>query len=113
VFAKPNFEGKSTMTNQDTPHNGDFASFLEAKIKNTPLAATAAATESAGASSAVEPATQRHQTIDDVLVHGEDPSDEFLEEFNELNNLPEVSDEELARQALNAPGDDGDINTPE
>ncbi|MDZ7918628.1 hypothetical protein [Rhodoferax sp.] len=101
------------MTNQDTPHNGDFASFLEAKAKNTPLAEAAPATVAAGTISAAEPSTRRRQTIDDVLVHGEDPSDEFVEEWSELNNLPEVSDEELAQQALNAPGADGDINTPE
>ncbi len=100
------------MTNQGTPRNGDFASLLEAKAKNTPEAA-ASATGAAGAPSALEPFTQRRQTIDDVLVHGEEPSEEFLQEWNELNNLPEVSDEELAQQALNAPGADGDVNTPE
>lgn len=100
------------MTDQDTPHNGDFASLLEAKAKNMPSAA-ASATRPASAPPAAEPFTQRRQTIDDVLVHGEEPSEEFLQEWNELNNLPEVSDDELAQQALNAPGADGDIHTPE
>lgn len=99
------------MTSHNTPHNGDFASLLEGNTKNAPEPAA----DSAVPLAAIDPATaaQRLQTIDDVLVHGEAPTDEFLEEWNELNSLPEVSDEELARQALNAPGDDGDINTPE
>ncbi|PQA78142.1 hypothetical protein [Rhodoferax sp. TS-BS-61-7] len=99
------------MTSHNTPHNGDFASLLEEKAKNAPGPAADSAAPLAAIDSAI--AAQRPQTIDDVLVHGEAPNDEFLEEWNELNSLPEVSDEELARQALNAPGDDGDINTPE
>jgi hypothetical protein len=47
------------------------------------------------------------------LVEGEEPTEEFLEEWNALENAPELSDEELARQALDAPGDDGDTHTPE
>ena len=98
------------MTNPDTPHNGDFASLLEAKAKNAPTPATAGPDVLPTADLA---ATRPPQTIDDVLVHGEEPTEALLAEWNELNNLPELSDEELAQQALNAPGDDGDIHTPE
>lgn len=98
------------MTSQDTPSNGDFASLLEGKAKD----AQPPAIQSPDATRAVDPAAIRpRQTVEDVLVHGEAPTEEFLEEWNELESLPELSDEELAQQALNAPGDDGDINTPE
>nr|WP_315848101.1 hypothetical protein [uncultured Rhodoferax sp.] len=98
------------MTNQDTPHNGDFASFLEGKTKNAQAPATAGLDVPPAAELT---ATRPRQTVEDVLVHGETPTEEFLEEWNELESLPELSDEELAQQALNAPGDDGDITTPE
>lgn len=98
------------MNSQDTPSNGDFASLLEGKAKN----AQPFATERPDAAPAVDPAATRpQQTVDDVLQYGEEPTEEFLAEWNELKNLPELSEEELAQQALNAPGDDGDINTPE
>ena len=98
------------MTSQDTPSNGDFASLLEGKAKN----AQPFATERPDATLAVDPAAPRpQQTVDDVLQYGEEPTEELLAEWNELKNLPELSEEELAQQALNAPGDDGDINTPE
>lgn len=46
-------------------------------------------------------------------MNGEEPTEEFLEEWNTLTNAPEISDEELEQQALSAPGDDGDPATPE
>ena len=58
---------------------------------------------------AKEPGT----TIEGILVHGEDPTAEFLEEFAALEGAPPLSDEELAAQALAAPGSDGDPATPE
>lgn len=53
------------------------------------------------------------QTIEDILLNGEEPTEEFLEEIIALNKAPELSDEEFERQALEAPGADGDPNTPE
>lgn len=53
------------------------------------------------------------QTIQDVLSDGEEPTNEFLEEWNALKNAPELSDEEFEQQALSAPGDDDDTGTPE
>ena len=52
------------------------------------------------------------QTLQEVL-EGEEPTEEFLEEMQALEDAPELTEEELARQALEAPGDDGDPNTPE
>ena len=40
------------------------------------------------------------QTINNVLVEGEEPTDEFLEEFSALRNAEPLSDDELAKQAL-------------
>lgn len=97
--------------NTNAPANGDFAAYLEAR-QNTAAAQLMqppAVPENAGAPSV----PRRTQSVEDVLVHGEEPTDEFLEEWNEIQNAPELSDEELARQALSAPGDDGDPSTPE
>lgn len=88
------------MTKPDAPKDGDFASWLQAREKNLPAAAP-------------EPQPEPRQTVQQVLVDGEEPTEEFLEEWNALEAAPELPDEELARQALEAPGDDGDVNTPE
>lgn len=58
------------------------------------------------------PATPREQTLQEVL-EGEEPTEEFLEEMQALEDAPELTEEELARQALEAPGADGDPSTPE
>jgi hypothetical protein len=57
--------------------------------------------------------TKPGTTIEGILLHGEDPTDEFLEEFAALEAAAPLSDEELAAQALTAPGSDGDPTTPE
>jgi hypothetical protein len=59
------------------------------------------------------PAAPERQTIEQVLVDGEEPTEELLQEWQALDEAPPLSDEELARQALNAPGADGDPSTPE
>ena len=57
--------------------------------------------------------TGKEQAIEDILLGGEEPTEAFIAEFVELHNAPPLTDEELAAQALNAPGEDGDPNTPE
>ena len=86
----------------DGPHDGDFASYLERRAKAPPAASPPDAQ--------AEPA---RQTLDQVLPGGEEPTREALEEFRELAEAPDVSDEELTRQALEAGGEDGDPDTPE
>lgn len=66
-----------------------------------------------GASGAATPQPASGQSLQDVLVDGQEPTEELLEEFRALGEAPPLSDEELARQALEAPGDDGDPSTPE
>ena len=98
------------MTKSDTPKDGDFASYLEGMASRPPRPSDAEPTvgENNG-----DPVEVPRQTIQQVLVDGEEPTEEVLEEWNALENAPDVSDEELARQALEAGGEDGDPNTPE
>lgn len=90
----------------DTPKDGDFASLVDGD-QNKPVAGRPAAKPVQGL-----PARPK-QTIEDVLVHGEEPTAEFLEEFGEVAGAPPVSDDELDRQAVEHPGADGDASTPE
>lgn len=104
------------MTNPDTPKDGDFAAYLESKVlasdrHRNATAGTSAASQTPPDSTPAQ--DERRQTIADILVAGEEPTDEFLEEFNALENAPPWSDEELARLALEHPGEDGDPHTPE
>lgn len=98
------------MTNRNMPKDGDFASYLNAKTCSTVLPAKGGE-HNPDTDSLVAP--RPRQTIQEVLVDGEEPTDEFLEEWNALENAPELSEEELERQALSAPGGDGDTHTPE
>ena len=99
------------MQDTNAPKNGDFAAYLN-KVANRDSDVTPASVAPANGTLAQE-TKQERQTIQQVLVEGQEPTDEFLEELNALNEAPELSDEELARQALSAPGDDGDVRTPE
>ena len=53
------------------------------------------------------------QKLEEVLLEHEEPTQEFLDELAALEQAPPLSDEELARQALEAGGADGDSTTPE
>ena len=52
-------------------------------------------------------------TLEDVLLGIAEPTPEMLETLAALEAAPELSDEELARQALAAGGADNDALTPE
>jgi len=105
------------MTNADMPKDGDFAAYLERRTR------AASSHEPVGGPPEVAPVGQdepseptleaKRQTIVDVLVEGEEPTKEFLEEFNVLEGAAPLSDEELELQALQHPGEDGDPRTPE
>jgi hypothetical protein len=84
--------------NSSTPKGGDFVAQLERRQATQPSASRSPSDEV--------------QSIEDVLIHGEEPTDGLIEEMKVLNDAP-VSDEELARQALEHPGADGDPRTPE
>lgn len=54
-----------------------------------------------------------HASFEDVLLGHAEPPPEMLEELAALESAPELSEEELARQALADGGADGDASTPE
>jgi hypothetical protein len=102
------------MNASDTPKNGDFANWVDEK--------SAALKFELGEKFPVPP-TELHspsvhvetgqQKLEEVLLEHEEPTAEFLEELAALEEAPPLSDEELARQALAAGGNDGDTQTPE
>ncbi len=105
------------MSNSDssnTPAGGDFASWVEGKSE--------ALKHELGEKFPVPPTTLHspsahietgEQKLEEVLLEHEQPSKEFLDELAALEQAPPLSDEELARQALEAGGGDGDSSTPE
>lgn len=100
------------MTTSTTPKDGDFPSYLETQATQPAAAFPAANTDSSDLQPG-EPAGPATQSVRQVLVGGEAPSQELLEELKTLENAPGISDEELTQQALDAPGADGDSRTPE
>jgi hypothetical protein len=54
-----------------------------------------------------------HATLEDVLLGNAVPTPEMLEELAALEAAPELSEEELARQALADGGADDTLTTPE
>lgn len=60
-----------------------------------------------------EEVKERHPTLEDVLLGNAEATPEMLEEMAALEAAPELSEEELARQALADGGGDGDPATPE
>ena len=89
-----------------TPPDGDFASWLDPQRESAPV-------PTPDRDPPGEEAQPREQTLQDVLVDGAEPTEDFLEKFRALQEAPELSDEEMERQALEAGGEDGDPATPE
>lgn len=91
------------MSASNKPKNGDFTSYAErlsqseqSKPPETALNHNCMFTETN--------AQSKKQTIEDVLLNGEEPTEKFLEEMSLLNELPPLSDEELEQQALEPSG---------
>jgi hypothetical protein len=102
------------MTPTDTPHEGDFAKLIDEQLE------LAAAKLPALVPSAVHPSPADHEErraahpdFEDMLLGNAEPSPEMLEELAALEASPDLSDEELARQALADGGADNDPSTPE
>ena len=93
------------------PDDGDFAKALDdlSKTRPGPNADPAATPQPLIAD---EGALLQAQ-IDRALLPATGRTPDELQQIAELDDLPPLSDEELARQAEAAPGDDGDPNTPE
>ena len=99
------------MPDTNASKDGDFAAYLDGVANRNN---NVVPEPGAQASNALpQEAKSEPQTIQQVFEEGQEPTDEFIEEFGALNEAPELSDEELERQALSAPGDDGDVRTPE
>ena len=102
------------MSDSNTPKNGDFAHWLEEKAEAVKFELgdkfPVPATELHSPSVHVQTSGQK---LEEVMLGHEEPSTAFLEELNALEAAPQLSDEELTRQALDAGGADGDAATPE
>ena len=102
------------MSDSNTPKDGDFANWVDNKSEalkfelgeKFPIPPTALHSPSLH----VETSEQK---LAEVLLEHEEPTQEFLDELAALEQAPPLSDEELARQALEAGGADGDSTTPE
>lgn len=102
------------MSDSNTPKDGDFANWVEGHSEalkfelgdKFPVPPTALQSPSVH----VETSQQK---LEEVLLEHEAPTQEFLDELAALEQAPALSDEELARQALEAGGADGDSTTPE
>lgn len=102
------------MNDSTTPKNGDFAHWVEEKSEalKFELGDKFPVPPMELHSPSVHVETGR-QKLEEVLLEHEEPTAEFLEELNALENAAPLSDEELARQAMEAGGGDGDAGTPE
>ena len=94
-----------------TPKDGDFAKALDdlAKAKPGPTADSATTPQPLIA----DEGALLQAEIDRALLPATGRTPEELQQIAELDELPPLSDEELARQAEAAPGADGDPSTPE
>ena len=102
------------MTPDDTPQEGEFSKLIDEQLE------LAAAKIPALVPTVVHPSPVDHEvrkaahaTFEDVLLGNAQLSPEMLEELAALEGTPELSEEELARQAVADGGADSDPTTPE
>ncbi len=102
------------MTPDDTAPEGEFSKLIDEQLE------LAAAKLPALEPTAVHPSPVDHEerkathpTFEDVLLGNAEASPEMLEELAALQAAPELSEGELARQALADGGADKDPSTPE
>lgn len=102
------------MSNSNPRKDGDFAHWVDEKAEalKFELGEKFPVPPTVLASPSVHIETGR-QKLEEVLLEHEAPSQEFLEELAALEEAPPLSEEELARQALEAGGADADPGTPE
>ena len=102
------------MTHSDNPKSGDFAHWIDEKAEALKFELgekfPVPPIELHSPSVHVETSQQK---LEEVLLEHEAPTEAFLQELHALEVAPQLSDEELTRQALEAGGADGDSNTPE
>ena len=100
------------MTRQDAPPEGEFNRLVDEQLE---LAAVRLPVLSPVHPSPVdhEEVKAAHANIEDILLGNVQATPEMLEELAALQDAPELSEEELARQALADGGADNDPATPE
>jgi len=105
---------ETAMSTNDPPSEGEFTKLVDEQLE------LAAARIPALEPAVVHPSPVDHEerraahpTFEDVLLGNAQPSPEMLEELAALQAAPELSEEELARQALGSGGADNDPATPE
>ena len=100
------------MTASQTPPANDFVRWVEEK---SDAVMADIGDKFPPATSGVEAihAETSSQRIEEVLLGHEQPDEALLEELAALEDAPPLSDEELARQALESGGADADPTTPE
>jgi hypothetical protein len=108
------FARRFTMTPDTTPLAGELSKLIDEQLE------LAAAKIPALMPAVVHPSPVDHEerqaphaTFEDVLLGNAVPTPEMLEEMAALEAAPELSEEELARQALADGGIDADSATPE
>jgi hypothetical protein len=102
------------MNDSDAPLNSEFTHWVEEQSEalkyelgeKFPIPPTILAADY------IHPETNE-QKLEEVLLGHESPTPAFLEEVAALESAEPWSDEELARQALEAGGADDDPSTPE
>jgi hypothetical protein len=100
------------MTHQDTPPEGGFNKLVDEQLE---LAAVKlpVLTPVHPSPADHEELKVEHASIEDLLLGRAQATPEILEEIAALQDAPELSEEELARQALAHGGADNDPSTPE
>ena len=102
------------MTPNDTPQRGDLSKLIDEQLElaaaKIPVLEPAVAHPSPVDHEELQAA---HASFADVLLGNAEPSPEMLEELAALEAAPELSEDELARQALADGGADGDPTTAE
>ena len=102
------------MTPSAPPTEGEFSKLVDEQLELA--AAKLPALEPGGVHPSPVDHDERktpHVTLEDVLLGNAEPSAEMLEELAALEAAPQLSDEELDRQALADGGADQDPSTPE
>ena len=100
------------MTASHTPPANDFVRWVEEK-SDAVMADIGDKFPPATSGPAALHAETYTQRIEEVLLGHEPPDEALLEELAALEAAPPLSDDELARQALESGGADADPATPE
>ena len=100
------------MSNSDAPKEGEFTHWVKDKSEALKYELGEKFPPATSGVEAIHAETSS-QRIEEVLLGHEQPDDALLEELAALEDAPPLSEEELARQALEDGGGDADPTTPE